>query len=197
MSSAAAIDRHDFHGLKPNPNVKRSESERMPGKRNRSHVPPIASRPSRIAKLRLGARAVRGRAAPMPEMPPPTMRTSKSVPMPHASLRADPPKSRLLQIHLDGHAALLVAARHGVPGVVLSADAHPDRGALAAEVAPPPLALGPSDADLHRAAVAPVAHRDGLRAPAAPARDGEEREPAAERRVQRRVQEQPDARVAD
>ena len=35
-----------------------SESERMPGKRNRSHVPPIAPRASRIAKLLSGQLAL-------------------------------------------------------------------------------------------------------------------------------------------
>src|SRR6476646_7396762 len=50
----------------------------MPGNRNRSHVPPIASRPSRIANVCPGRRARRCAAPPMPEIPAPTIRTSKS-----------------------------------------------------------------------------------------------------------------------
>src|SRR5688500_2944630 len=53
-----------------------SESERMPGYRKRSQVPPIASRDSRIAYDLSGHSAVRWQAAPMPERPAPTMSTS-------------------------------------------------------------------------------------------------------------------------
>src|SRR4051794_39737433 len=53
-----------------------SESERMPGYRNRSQVPPIASRPSRIAYDRPADSISRWHAAPIPDSPAPTMSTS-------------------------------------------------------------------------------------------------------------------------
>src|SRR3954467_317171 len=56
-----------------------SESERMPGYRNRSQVPPMASRASRIAKDLSGHSIVRWQPAPMPDSPAPTTRTSTWV----------------------------------------------------------------------------------------------------------------------
>src|SRR3954464_15167060 len=53
-----------------------SESERMPGERKRSQVPPIASRASRIVKLLSGHSRLRWHAAPTPDRPAPTIRTS-------------------------------------------------------------------------------------------------------------------------
>src|SRR4051812_3040028 len=53
-----------------------SESERIPGYRNRSHVPPIASRASRIANDLSGQFMRRWQPAPIPDRPPPTTRTS-------------------------------------------------------------------------------------------------------------------------
>src|SRR3954470_12010817 len=53
-----------------------SESERTPGYRNKSHVPPIAPRPSRITKLFSGHFRRRWHAAPIPESPAPTTSTS-------------------------------------------------------------------------------------------------------------------------
>src|SRR5262245_37913757 len=53
-----------------------SESDRMPGYLNRSHVPPLASRASRTATLLVGTCSRTWQAAPMPERPAPTMRTS-------------------------------------------------------------------------------------------------------------------------
>src|SRR3954468_13760725 len=53
-----------------------SESERMPGKRKRSHVPPSAPRASRIANDLCGQRCWSRQPAPTPEMPAPTIRTS-------------------------------------------------------------------------------------------------------------------------
>jgi len=44
--SAMALD--DVHGLNRNPRVNMSESDRMPGYLNRSQVPPMLSRRSRI-----------------------------------------------------------------------------------------------------------------------------------------------------
>ncbi len=49
MSAPSAIAFSPFHGRKEYPRVYMSESDRMPGYRNRSHVPPIASRASKIA----------------------------------------------------------------------------------------------------------------------------------------------------
>ncbi len=58
-------------------------SLRTPGYRNRSHVPPMSLRPSRITKLRPGLFICRWHAAPIPLIPAPTMRTSTcSVVMP-------------------------------------------------------------------------------------------------------------------
>src|ERR1700712_94325 len=53
-----------------------SESERMPGYRNRSQVPPLVPRDSTTAYDRPGASVVRWHAAPIPESPAPTIRTS-------------------------------------------------------------------------------------------------------------------------
>src|SRR3954452_20410371 len=54
-----------------------SESERMPGYRNRSHVPPIVSRPSKIAKDLPGRVVLSWQAAPTPDRPAPTISTSR------------------------------------------------------------------------------------------------------------------------
>src|SRR5215213_7037590 len=53
-----------------------SESERMPGYRNRSHVPPIAWRPSSMTKLFVGHSIFRWQAPPTPDSPAPTIMTS-------------------------------------------------------------------------------------------------------------------------
>ena len=58
-----------------------SESDRTPGKRNRSQVPPRASRASRMAQVLPGQRSCRWQAAPMPEMPAPTISTSTCSPV--------------------------------------------------------------------------------------------------------------------
>src|SRR6478735_5491787 len=49
----------------------------MPGKRLVHHVPPRSSCASRMTKLRFEDCSCRWRAAPIPETPAPTMRTSK------------------------------------------------------------------------------------------------------------------------
>src|SRR5215470_4102689 len=54
-----------------------SLSDRTPGYRNKSQVPPMASRPSSTEKLLPGQRICRWTAAPIPEIPAPTMITSK------------------------------------------------------------------------------------------------------------------------
>src|ERR687898_3217134 len=54
-----------------------SLSERTPGYRNRSHVPPRSARPSRITNDRSGHSRLRWQAAPMPDNPAPTITTSK------------------------------------------------------------------------------------------------------------------------
>src|SRR3954447_13623348 len=53
-----------------------SESERMPGYLNRSHVPPLASRASSRATLLVGSCSRSWQAAPIPESPAPTISTS-------------------------------------------------------------------------------------------------------------------------
>src|ERR1700752_318704 len=53
-----------------------SESERTPGYRKRSQVPPIRSRPSSMAKLFVGHALLRWHAPPIPDNPAPTMMTS-------------------------------------------------------------------------------------------------------------------------
>src|SRR5918992_6305459 len=54
-----------------------SESERTPGYRNRSQVPPIEPRASRIAYDLPGRSVSRWQPAPTPERPAPTIRTSR------------------------------------------------------------------------------------------------------------------------
>src|SRR5262245_16537789 len=54
-----------------------SESERMPGYRNRSQVPPSDSRASRIAYVLPGQVVSRWQPAPTPERPAPTISTSR------------------------------------------------------------------------------------------------------------------------
>src|SRR3954452_418417 len=71
-----------------------SESERMPGKRNRSHVPPLVPRASRIANVLSGQRCRSRHAAPIPERPAPTIRTSTCSPgmTGGSALRPRPPR---------------------------------------------------------------------------------------------------------
>src|SRR5215813_878274 len=54
-----------------------SLSDRMPGYRNKSQVPPMASRPSSTAKVLPEQRRFKWTAAPIPEIPAPTIITSK------------------------------------------------------------------------------------------------------------------------
>src|SRR3954454_3269562 len=95
------------------------------------------------------------------------------------------------------HAVLRLALRDRVPGPLTPAQAQPHRRALSAQVAPPHLALGPADADLHRLALLAVGDREGEDPAAAPAGDADERQAAAGGAVQRRAQQQPDRRIAD
>src|ERR1700761_7553199 len=53
MLPASAIATSDCHGRNSYPNVCKSESDRTPGKRKRSQVPPEAPRASRMAALRV------------------------------------------------------------------------------------------------------------------------------------------------
>ena len=59
MASPSAIAWGLSHGRNEYPSVNMSESERTPGYRNRSHVPPIASRASKIAQDAHGHRVCR------------------------------------------------------------------------------------------------------------------------------------------
>lgn len=63
--------------MNPKPKVKRSLSERVPGYLWISQVPPGASNASRMTKLMPGKRLRSMQALPMPEMPAPTITTSK------------------------------------------------------------------------------------------------------------------------
>jgi hypothetical protein len=54
IDGPSAIDFSCVHGLNENPRVCMSLSERTPGYRKRSHVPPMSLRPSRIANVRSG-----------------------------------------------------------------------------------------------------------------------------------------------
>src|SRR5664279_5546748 len=76
ISTALAIGA-PVHGLNPYPKVYRSLSERMPGYRCMSQVPPKLSRPSSTTKVRSGHWRRRWYAASTPEMPAPTTSTSK------------------------------------------------------------------------------------------------------------------------
>src|SRR5450432_3299211 len=53
-----------------------SESDRTPGNRNRSQVPPLEPRASRMAYVVPGASVCRWQAAPIPDRPAPTIITS-------------------------------------------------------------------------------------------------------------------------
>ena len=52
-----------------------------------------------------------------------------------------------LQLDGDGHPALVVAGRDGVPGSVGSVEPQRDRAAVALEVSPPGLGVGKPDTD--------------------------------------------------
>src|ERR1700736_900822 len=58
ISGASAMAFPSVHGRHGKPKVYRPESERMPGYLNKSQVPPIACRPSRIVKLSQNAAKV-------------------------------------------------------------------------------------------------------------------------------------------
>ena len=66
-----------LHGLKSKPKVYMSLSERMPGYLNKSQVPPMRGRPSRMVNDVLGHCAFKWQAALRPEMPAPTITTEK------------------------------------------------------------------------------------------------------------------------
>src|SRR5919202_3471183 len=110
-----------------------SESERMPGKRKRSQVPPITPRASRMANVLPGHFSRRRHAAPTPDRPAPTMRTSTCSGGMSASLRSGiagrdsghPPH------HANG--LLLARARRGDRRPVV----RPPRGARALDAGLP------------------------------------------------------------
>src|ERR1700759_1807742 len=76
MSPPGAMAWGLVHGRNGKPRVYMSESDRTPGNRNRSQVPPLAPRASRMAYEAPGASVCRWQAAPMPDRPAPTMSTS-------------------------------------------------------------------------------------------------------------------------
>src|SRR5579859_1114551 len=81
-----------------------SESERTPGYRKRSQVPPIVSRASRIAYVRPGKADLRWCAAPMPDRPAPMISTSKCSVM---SSRGLPGAGAELRLHHREHAVVV------------------------------------------------------------------------------------------
>src|SRR5882757_2267227 len=76
MDEPSAMAFASVHGRNEKPRVNMSESDRTPGYRNRSQVPPIASRDSKIANDLPGHSRRRWQAAPTPESPAPMIRTS-------------------------------------------------------------------------------------------------------------------------
>ena len=76
IDGPSAIDLASVQGLKLNPRVCMSLSLRTPGYRKRSQVPPMSERPSRMVNVRSGHSVCRWYAAPMPEIPAPTISTS-------------------------------------------------------------------------------------------------------------------------
>src|SRR5436305_6205222 len=69
-----------------------------------------------------------------------------------------------------------------------AADPHFHAASLP-EVAPPLLALGPTDVDGHPIPVLPVADRERVAAAAPPARDRDQRQTATQQRMQRRAKQ--------
>src|SRR4051794_31936349 len=124
-----------------------SESERTPGYRNRSQVPPMASRASRIVYVRAGHSVCSRYAAPIPDRPAPTMRTSAwGVTQPSSSPAAEGQDERDERAERGARAAALAAVlraavrvaavlpgtgRSGAGSAVAVRRARP-RGALAA-----------------------------------------------------------------
>ena len=96
MASPDASVSGDDHGLNAYAYVWTSESERMPGKRNRSHVPPIASRASSTVKVTSGSASCRCTAVPMPEIPAPTTTTSTHSRLLHRRREATPATASML-----------------------------------------------------------------------------------------------------
>src|SRR4051794_2545444 len=67
--------------------------------------------------------------------------------------RASPRSRGRVQRHVDGHTAALVPPGDCVAGALVAAEADADLRALAAQVAPPALAVRPPHADGHALAV--------------------------------------------
>ena len=94
-----------------------SESERMPGKRKRSHVPPSAPRASRIAKRLSGQSSCSRHPAPIPERPAPTISTSTCSREMVVSLRPRRRRYRALDADRDLERQLGQAARAAAAAV--------------------------------------------------------------------------------
>ena len=77
IDGPSAMDFSAFQGLKEKPRVCISLSERIPGYLNRSQVPPMLSRRSKIPTLFCGHARLKCTAALIPEIPAPTTTTSK------------------------------------------------------------------------------------------------------------------------
>ena len=77
MEDPSAIDFLCTQGLKLKPRVCMSESDLIPGYLNKSQVPPKLSLPSKIRYFLSGHFILRCAPAPMPEIPEPTISTSK------------------------------------------------------------------------------------------------------------------------
>ncbi len=65
------------HGRNLYPKVSMSKSQRIPGYRNKSQVPPIRARRSSTATVLSGNWAVSWQAVPIPDRPAPMIKTSK------------------------------------------------------------------------------------------------------------------------
>src|SRR5881394_1678311 len=96
----------------------------------------------------------------------------------------------LLKSDFDAHAGALIALRARVPGALGALEPQADRRAVAAQVAPPHLALGPQHGHGHDIAVALVPDREGVLAAGLAPGDRDERQAPAGDRMQRRAQEQ-------
>jgi hypothetical protein len=83
-----------------------------------------------------------------------------------------------VQLDFDGHACVLVTAGLRLACVSVTADHHFDAASIT-EVAPPLLALGPTDVDDHSVASSAVADRECVAAATATAGDSDQGQTAA------------------
>jgi hypothetical protein len=102
-----------------------------------------------------------------------------------------------LDPHADQGIAACLSSGDCVPSQVLASNKKANRPTRAGQIAPPDLAVGPTDGDRHRVALVPIEAWDRVLPATAATGVGDQRDAAASKPVHGRSQNRPQRRVDD